>query len=72
MPHGDDFRYESASEWDKQFGNLKKIMEYMNNDETMRVQVGSGCHFSIAVQIAQVAKPMLLKWARQHWQFGRQ
>lgn len=39
VPHGDDFRYDSLSEWDKQLGNLEKLMTYMNADHDMNIKV---------------------------------
>ncbi len=31
VPHGDDFRYKTASEWDSQTKNLKKLFKYIND-----------------------------------------
>src|SRR5699024_10693757 len=39
VPLGDDFRYDKAKEWTDQFGNYKKLMEYMNGHEEMNVEV---------------------------------
>lgn len=41
VPHGDDFRYQSQSEWDKQLGNMAKLMTYMNQQADWHIQV---CH----------------------------
>lgn len=42
VPHGDDFRYSSSSEWDKQLGNMEKLMTYMNNNADMNIKVEFG------------------------------
>ncbi|XP_005089577.1 alpha-mannosidase 2 [Aplysia californica] len=42
VPHGDDFRYDSSSEWEAQFGNLEKLMEYMNKDPDMNINLEFG------------------------------
>ena len=39
MPHGDDFRYNAASEWKKQFDNLNKLIEYINSNKDMQMMV---------------------------------
>ncbi len=38
VPHGDDFRYQSDTEWTKQTGNLKKLFQYMNKHPDMYIQ----------------------------------
>ncbi|XP_076463704.1 alpha-mannosidase 2-like [Babylonia areolata] len=42
VPHGDDFRYTSVTEWDHQFGNLEKLIDYMNADRDMNIRVQFG------------------------------
>ncbi|GFN89313.1 alpha-mannosidase [Plakobranchus ocellatus] len=42
VPHGDDFRYTSQEEWLKQFGNLNKLMDYINKNQDMNMQVQFG------------------------------
>uniref|UniRef100_A0A2C9K725 Alpha-mannosidase n=1 Tax=Biomphalaria glabrata TaxID=6526 RepID=A0A2C9K725_BIOGL len=42
VPHGDDFRYSSQSEWTEQFGNLGKLMDYMNKNKDMNIQIQYG------------------------------
>ncbi|GFR83293.1 alpha-mannosidase [Elysia marginata] len=42
VPHGDDFRYTSQGEWQQQFGNLQKLMDYINKNEDMNIQVQFG------------------------------
>ncbi|KAH9519609.1 Alpha-mannosidase 2, partial [Bulinus truncatus] len=42
VPHGDDFRYSSDSEWSEQFGNLGKLMDFMNKDKDMNIQIQYG------------------------------
>ena len=37
--HGDDFRYESASEWKAQTGNLTLLANYINNHPEMKTKV---------------------------------
>ncbi|XP_052768637.1 alpha-mannosidase 2x-like [Mya arenaria] len=43
VPLGDDFRFDTAEEWDLHYVNYKKIMEYINNrpDWNMNVQFGT-------------------------------
>ena len=31
VPLGDDFRYDTAREWSRQFKNYERIMEYINS-----------------------------------------
>ena len=38
---GDDFRFYQNDEWLAQLRNLSRIFDYMNNDQSMRVQVKS-------------------------------
>ncbi|KAK3784564.1 hypothetical protein RRG08_003372 [Elysia crispata] len=42
VPHGDDFRYSSQKEWQEQFGNMQKLMDYINKNSDMNVQVQFG------------------------------
>ncbi|KAL8619582.1 hypothetical protein ACOMHN_019638 [Nucella lapillus] len=42
VPHGDDSRYSAVSEWDKQLGNLEKLINYMNADRDMNIKVEFG------------------------------
>ncbi|ELT97980.1 hypothetical protein CAPTEDRAFT_227115 [Capitella teleta] len=37
--HGDDFRFNSASAWDKHLGNLRRLFKYMNSQDDMYVKV---------------------------------
>lgn len=39
MPLGDDFRWDHSSEWDTQFFNYKKIVDYLNTNENLHVEV---------------------------------
>ena len=39
MPHGDDFRYNIEAEWNDQFNNLDKLMDYINNRPDMNMKV---------------------------------
>ena len=39
MPHGDDFRYSSQNDWNNQFDNLGKLMEFINNSTDMNMKV---------------------------------
>lgn len=43
LPHGDDFRYFEAKEWEAQFTNLQKIMDYINNNPQMKMKVHETC-----------------------------
>ncbi|CAG5119326.1 unnamed protein product [Candidula unifasciata] len=42
VPHGDDFRYSSSEEWSQQFGNLGRLIDYMNKDKDMNIKVQFG------------------------------
>lgn len=42
IPLGDDFRYQNSIEWDSQFENYYKIMDYLNNNPDMHVDVKFG------------------------------
>ncbi|XP_061172605.1 alpha-mannosidase 2x-like [Saccostrea echinata] len=42
VPHGDDFRYSNLEEWEQQFGNLQKLMAYINGNSEMNTQVRFG------------------------------
>lgn len=39
VPLGDDFRYDKAKEWNDQYTNYKKLMDYMNSNPEMNVEV---------------------------------
>ena len=39
LPHGDDFRYYEEKEWDDQFTNLQKLMNFINNNKKMNMKV---------------------------------
>lgn len=40
MPLGDDFRWDHSTEWDAQFNNYEKIIEYLNSNDNLHVEVG--------------------------------
>uniref|UniRef100_A0A0X3PLK3 mannosyl-oligosaccharide 1,3-1,6-alpha-mannosidase n=1 Tax=Schistocephalus solidus TaxID=70667 RepID=A0A0X3PLK3_SCHSO len=42
VPLGDDFRYLSKDEWEAQFNNHKKLMDYINSKPEMRMHVQFG------------------------------
>ena len=56
MPHGDDFRYNAGTEWKKQFDNLNKLIEYINNNKDMQMTVSRFClrYFRHSVYFTQV------------------
>lgn len=42
VPLGDDFRFSHVTEWDSQFNNYQKLLDYMNKDHHMNVNVRFG------------------------------
>lgn len=42
VPLGDDFRYDSAQEWDQQYQNYNMLMQYMNAREDWKIDVQFG------------------------------
>ena len=42
VPLGDDFRYDSAAEWDNQYENYKKLMKFMNAKKEWKINVKFG------------------------------
>ncbi|XP_052766957.1 alpha-mannosidase 2-like isoform X2 [Mya arenaria] len=42
VPLGDDFRYDHMNEWDQQYVNYKKLMEYMNSKPEWKIHVKFG------------------------------
>lgn len=42
VPLGDDFRYDTAKEWDAQFQNYEKLFEYINSHPELNAQVQFG------------------------------
>jgi Glycosyl hydrolases family 38 N-terminal domain len=42
FPFGDDFRFYDRAEWAIQFGNLTRLMDYINSNLQLNVQVWNG------------------------------
>ena len=42
IPLGDDFRYDSSKEWDLQYQNYKKIMDYVNSSPDLNAEIQFG------------------------------
>ena len=42
IPLGDDFRYDSAKEWDLQYENYNKIMDYINSNSELNAEIQFG------------------------------
>lgn len=42
FPIGDDFRFDHTLEWEQQYTNFKKVMNYMNADKEMNVKIQFG------------------------------
>ncbi|TRY68325.1 hypothetical protein TCAL_04678 [Tigriopus californicus] len=42
IPLGDDFRYDTAREWDRQFENYEKIIDYINQTPELNAEVQFG------------------------------
>ncbi|XP_067654229.1 alpha-mannosidase 2x-like isoform X1 [Haliotis asinina] len=42
IPLGDDFRYDQADEWDKQFSNYQKIFNYINSHSELNAKMQFG------------------------------
>ena len=42
IPLGDDFRYDTAREWDRQFTNYEKIIDHINSHPEMNAEVQFG------------------------------
>lgn len=39
VPLGDDFRYDTEEDWDLYYKNYQKLFDYMNNNQSLYVQV---------------------------------
>ncbi|XP_045194529.2 alpha-mannosidase 2-like [Mercenaria mercenaria] len=42
LPHGDDFRYNTADEWDWQYKNTKALMQFINSNKRYNVRMEFG------------------------------
>ncbi|XP_050395498.1 alpha-mannosidase 2x [Patella vulgata] len=42
VPLGDDFRYDTAGEWDLQFQNYQKMIDYINHHPELKIEVHFG------------------------------
>lgn len=47
MPLGDDFRWDHSTEWDAQFNNYEKIIDYLNTNEKLHVEVSGKKSFPL-------------------------
>ncbi|KAG7298084.1 hypothetical protein JYU34_018854 [Plutella xylostella] len=42
VPLGDDFRYDTRIEWDNQYSNYEKLIDYINNEDSWNAEVQFG------------------------------
>lgn len=56
VPLGDDFRYDHKEEWDQQYENYKKLMQYMNSKPEWKINVKFGTLSEYFKQIQQTEK----------------
>ena len=57
-PLGDDFRYDSAKEWDLQYQNYEKIMDYVNNHPELNAEIQFGTLEDYFNTVAKDAKAL--------------